>query len=341
MATVLKKNHSLRGKSILPLLSKLRAHEGGPPRQLARTAREIRTEDLTQVQTIDSIRTITGEQANALLEAADMRQTLENLHILLHYVIVVANAEGAPPVPNNQVEEAGPARPEAPQMEEKRPHDENVESLAKRMKQMEEDRATENFQRAKTQVRILAAGNAPREQLTAAIEEVIQAGVVAGNADEVSLYRELRYQAMDPTGPSLHNICLNLFATPHSDRLMAAVKKAAKLEPKNVVPEGNEERKTQQKTGPMESVLPLPPGGAAGNYFMPFMPQYPQWAGQPMGATQYGYSFATAPFRAGPRGAPRGPSPASRKRSFECNFCGDIGHFMRDCEKMKKLKEKL
>jgi hypothetical protein len=50
MATVLKRGHSLKGKSHMPLIRRIRAIQWPPnDGRMARTARDLATEDLTQV----------------------------------------------------------------------------------------------------------------------------------------------------------------------------------------------------------------------------------------------------------------------------------------------------
>ena len=65
---MLRKKQSLRGKSMTPLVKRLRAGEVIPP--LERLAREIRTEEMGENDLTQAILRVTGEQPQDLLDMA-------------------------------------------------------------------------------------------------------------------------------------------------------------------------------------------------------------------------------------------------------------------------------
>lgn len=105
MATVLRRRHSLRGKSVVPLVKRLRGAQDirGP---MARLARDVRTEEMPRVDLLAAIKRITGEEATDILQMAGVEgpPTDEHLQQCLHCSIVEANETGQQLIPEgNQV----------------------------------------------------------------------------------------------------------------------------------------------------------------------------------------------------------------------------------------------
>ena len=155
MATVLRKGHTLKGKSLLPLIRRIKDEAPDAGRALARTSRDIRTEDLTEEQLREAILGLTGlagDQVAELLDLAGRPHDVEHLRRVLHYAVVIANEQG-------QKRPAGPTTQE--------PDQSDLDALQQKVQKLEDERMVEREETAKAQVRALAAAGAGRElQLT-------------------------------------------------------------------------------------------------------------------------------------------------------------------------------
>ena len=160
----------------------------------------------------------------------------------------------------------------------------------------------------------------------------------ANKSKDLGLYKDLRYQAFDTTGPNFHSVCLNLFASPCNDRLLTAVRKATKDE---------REPKHNKVEAPKTETVTKPQPPAPANEAQQLVPQYPwfqQMVPQAQSPLQGLYPQPQAfPYRGyGPQGGQgRQPGGFPKQRKYSCNFCGEEGHFLKDCKVLKKLKEKL
>jgi hypothetical protein len=218
--------------------------------------------------------------------------------------------------------------------------------LLKKIQALEEARREDKIKAAKSQVRSLAAAGSPKEQLLSALDDLIEAARAVDSPD-LELYRELRLQAFDPSGPSFHVVCQNIFTNQHSDRLSSAVQKAAKFDRlmertnkglKENSPSSEKQTPVGQTSEPTAPVQPLQSVAAPTQAPMLWPQQFP-----PMGQHQSPLQGLYPQQVSFPRGYGYGQQQSQRvwRRRRNCNFCNDENHFMRDCPLLKKMKEKL
>ena len=97
MAPVLRPKHTLKGRSVVPLIKRLR--NGGDIAALARLARDVDPEEMSRRDLMAAITRLTGER-----QPADLWQmagkgdepTDDDLRIVLHHTITLANELGQP-----------------------------------------------------------------------------------------------------------------------------------------------------------------------------------------------------------------------------------------------------
>ena len=97
MAPVLRPKHTLKGRSVVPLVKRLR--QGGPVPALARLARDVDTEDMERADLLGAITKLMGEkQPSELWRMAGHSDdpTDDELRVILHYTITLAHELGQP-----------------------------------------------------------------------------------------------------------------------------------------------------------------------------------------------------------------------------------------------------
>lgn len=92
LPTVLKRRHSLRGKSLVPLFARIQ--NAGEPKEFARFNKDEPLEDLSPAALADRFADLTGEDMVDVLGAAGKDDSSRRL--LLHSAIILANEIGQP-----------------------------------------------------------------------------------------------------------------------------------------------------------------------------------------------------------------------------------------------------
>ena len=93
----LKRRHSLKGKNILQLVRKMKAvGRGDRIPALARLKSNAPLDEMARDDVISSFRELTGENEKEILEMAGKECTDNNLRLLLHFSIILANEIGEP-----------------------------------------------------------------------------------------------------------------------------------------------------------------------------------------------------------------------------------------------------
>ncbi|XP_062580551.1 uncharacterized protein LOC134242478 [Saccostrea cucullata] len=97
MAVVLKPRHSLIGKSLVPVVLKLKASDGNSEDlTLARLKRGYPLEDYSLAELRTEFEKLTGESVKDILMLAGKEDNIETVRILMSYTIEHANTVGAP-----------------------------------------------------------------------------------------------------------------------------------------------------------------------------------------------------------------------------------------------------
>ena len=97
MAPVLRAKHTLKGRSVVPLVKRLR--NGGDIPALARLARDVDPEKMSRRDLLAAITKLTGERQPAdLWQMAGKGEepTDDDLRVVLHHSITLANELGQP-----------------------------------------------------------------------------------------------------------------------------------------------------------------------------------------------------------------------------------------------------
>ena len=97
MAPVLRAKHTLKGRSVVPLVKRLR--NGGDIPSLARLARDVDPEKMSRRDLLAAITKLTGERQPAdLWQMAGKGEepTDDDLRVVLHHSITLANELGQP-----------------------------------------------------------------------------------------------------------------------------------------------------------------------------------------------------------------------------------------------------
>ena len=97
MPTVLRKRHSLKTISIVPLINRMRSDRQSPSvSELARIQTSKKMEDMEMFELDRAILDLTGESKSDILELADREQNMSNARLVLHEAILYANEVGHP-----------------------------------------------------------------------------------------------------------------------------------------------------------------------------------------------------------------------------------------------------
>ncbi|XP_065927831.1 uncharacterized protein [Magallana gigas] len=128
---VLKKRHSLKGLTLLPVIRKVKDGQLENVKELARISVGKRTEALQLRDIAKAVMEITGEPMDELLELAgkDIRDC-DAAKLLLHYCVLAANERGQPKGQVLQDDEAGPSTSGAPAERQNQTEDNTVENEA-------------------------------------------------------------------------------------------------------------------------------------------------------------------------------------------------------------------
>ena len=94
--TVLKPRHSLAGKSLVPVILRLKSLEGEDVMELARLKRGYPLEDYSLVELRMEFERLTGESVKDVLGLAGKDDNLDTVRVLMHFSIEHANNVGAP-----------------------------------------------------------------------------------------------------------------------------------------------------------------------------------------------------------------------------------------------------
>nr|XP_034307343.1 uncharacterized protein LOC117682886 [Crassostrea gigas] len=107
-SVVLKKRHSLKGLTLLPVIRKVKDEQLENVRELARISVGKRTETMQLRDIAKAVMEITGEPMDEFLELAgkDLRD-FDATKLLLHYCVLAANERGQPKGQVLQDDEAG------------------------------------------------------------------------------------------------------------------------------------------------------------------------------------------------------------------------------------------
>ncbi|XP_065922883.1 uncharacterized protein [Magallana gigas] len=128
---VLKKRHSLKGLTLLPVIRKVKDGRLENVKELARISVGKRTEALQLKDIAKAVMEMTGEPMDELLELAgkDIRD-YDAAKLLLHYCVLAANERGQPKGQVLQDDEAGPSTSGAPAERQNQTEDNTVENEA-------------------------------------------------------------------------------------------------------------------------------------------------------------------------------------------------------------------
>lgn len=209
-----------------------------------------------------------------------------------------------------------------------------VAALQQQVDQLREDQVQANSQ----QVISLAQAEASEVSILAALEVLVQ-GATRNNHKDAQMFQNLRAKALIYRQKiSVGALVLEVLAQKGEDRVSSALAKVMK----------EEKGKKQQKV-PSEEVevkVPATPDLGASTsgpsplpqYAMPYNMYNPTVFSPPMSAMSYQQPMYGLPNQ-GPR-FKKGYRNQRSSNSYACHFCGAQGHFLKDCEVLKKLKEK-
>eukprot|EP00105_Crassostrea_gigas_P037162 XP_019921310.1 PREDICTED: uncharacterized protein LOC105324906 isoform X1 [Crassostrea gigas] len=128
---VLKKRHSLKGLTLLPVIRKVKDGRLENVKELARISVGKRTEALQLKDIAKAVMEMTGKPMDELLELAgkDIRD-YDAAKLLLHYCVLAANERGQPKGQVLQDDEAAPSTSGAPAERQNQTEDNTVENEA-------------------------------------------------------------------------------------------------------------------------------------------------------------------------------------------------------------------
>lgn len=203
---VLKKRHSLKGLTLLPVIRKVKDGRLENVKELARISVGKRTEALQMRNIAKAVTEITGESMDELLELSgkDIRD-YDAAKLLLHYCVLAANERGQLKGQVLQDDEAAPSTSGAPAERDIQTEDNTVENEATPVKRrktiddmerrllMLEKLEKEDVSKVKERVKALAAQQDPSEPLILiTLDEFARLSRKLGDKDmEVHVYEEL------------------------------------------------------------------------------------------------------------------------------------------------------
>lgn len=320
MAAVLRKRHTLKGKSVVPLVKRLRH----PDRvaNLARLARDVPTEQMTRRDLVTAVTRVTGEEPIDLWEMAghETEPTDEELRIVLHHSITIANELGQPLNREPQDPDQDGLGPDQPQ-----PEQANIAQELAKVKQ-------QSVMYALSHVKALAASSAPDQAVLVALDMLVD---MAGDSlhPDLPLFQSLRAQASRMQDKlCIRGLCLEVLSAKENDKVATAVQKMLREEKAKKPEKSAKKEEAEEKQAPQAMAMQSVPA------FQGFMPPFTamQQPQSPFANTQYaGYSGYSGQqnFRERQR---RG---GYQRAKTTCHFCGMEGHLMRDCHALKKMRE--
>lgn len=203
---VLKKRHSPKGLTVLPVIRKVKDGRLENVKELARISVGKRTEALQMRNIAKAVTEITGESMDELLELSgkDIRD-YDAAKLLLHYCVLAANERGQLKGQVLQDDEAAPSTSGAPAERDIQTEDNTVENEATPVKRrktiddmerrllMLEKLEKEDVSKVKERVKALAAQQDPSEPLILiTLDEFARLSRKLGDKDmEVHVYEEL------------------------------------------------------------------------------------------------------------------------------------------------------
>lgn len=96
MSIILKQKHSLLGKNLLPLALRLKDVEIQDEREFARLKKEHPLTRYSVEELENEFKNLTGEEAKEILSLVGKNRDMNNLRLLVHVAICMANDVGAP-----------------------------------------------------------------------------------------------------------------------------------------------------------------------------------------------------------------------------------------------------
>ena len=96
LPTTLKRKHSLKDITILPLIKKVRTEAGQRVPEYARVQVSKRTEKMPLEELKGHFDGLTGEDSREILKICDLEYLAENMRCLVHHSIMFANEFGPP-----------------------------------------------------------------------------------------------------------------------------------------------------------------------------------------------------------------------------------------------------
>jgi hypothetical protein len=94
---VLKSRHTLKGRNLVPIVTRTRADEGDlQSGDLARLKKDHPLSTYSLTELITEFEKLTGEKPTDVLMLAGLDECVDHMRTVLHYSILHANAVGAP-----------------------------------------------------------------------------------------------------------------------------------------------------------------------------------------------------------------------------------------------------
>lgn len=345
---VLKKRHSLKGLTLLPVIRKVKDGQLENVKELARISVGKRTEALQLRDIAKAVMEITGEPMDELLELAgkDIRDC-DAAKLLLHYCVLAANERGQPKGQVLQDDEAGPSTSSAPAERQNQTEDNTVENEATPVKKrktiddmerrllMLEKLEKEDVSTVKERVKALAAQQDPSEPLILiTLDELARLSRKLGDKD-MEVYEELYRQCGRLQGKvNIANLCLTVLGGQGADLVSKAVNKCikegqnlgSKCEGVKMRGEMEQDQGSKGSNSPLAGLYPMystPLLGAPGFQPYPFHP------------------FSNFGTYSRPRGyRPMGGMGRRNASRLACHFCDSTQHLVKDCELMKAARRK-